>query len=118
MPNVKTIPVIDLFAGPGGVGEGFSSFQTTDGHQPFRIVLSIEKDRHAHQTLALRSFFRQFATGAVPEDYYDYLCKADEPEPERRKHLFDAYPEQSLRAARTALLAELGVNDPQTIRVV
>jgi DNA (cytosine-5)-methyltransferase 1 len=52
----------------------------------------------------------------VPEDYYNYLCKADEPEPERRKHLFDAYPEQSMRAARTALLAELGVNDPQTIR--
>ena len=92
MPNVKTIPVIDLFAGPGGLGEGFSSFQTTDGHQPFRIALSIEKDRHAHQTLALRSFFRQFATGAVPEDYYDYLRKVNEPEPERRKHLFDAYP--------------------------
>ena len=116
MPKAKTIPVIDLFAGPGGLGEGFSSFQTTDDHQSFRIALSIEKDRYAHQTLALRSFFRQFAPGAVPEDYYDYLRKADEPEPERRKRLFDTYPEQSMRAASTALLAELGVNDPQTIR--
>lgn len=116
MPNAKTIPVIDLFAGPGGLGEGFSSFQTTDGDQPFRIALSIEKDRYAHQTLALRSFFRQFTPGAVPEDYYDYLRKADEPEPERRKRLFDAYPDQAMRAANTALLAELGVNEPQTIR--
>lgn len=116
MPNAKTIPVIDLFAGPGGLGEGFSSFQKTDGHQPFMIALSIEKNRYAHQTLALRSFFRQFAPGAVPEDYYDYLRKADEPEPERRKRLFDAYPEQAMRAANTALLAELGVNEPQTIR--
>lgn len=116
MPTVKTIPVIDLFAGPGGLSEGFASFQATDGCQPFSIVLSIEKDRHAHQTLELRSFFRQFAAGAVPEDYYDYLRKTDEPEPERRKNLFSTYPKQSMRATGTALLAELGVNDPQTIR--
>ncbi len=114
--KVNTIPVIDLFAGPGGLGEGFSSFQTADSQRPFRIVLSIEKDHYAHQTLALRSFFRQFAPGAVPEDYYDFLRKADEPEPERRKRLFGAYPEQAMRAANTALFAELGVNDPQTIR--
>ena len=116
MPTAIMIPVIDLFAGPGGLGEGFSSFQTTDGDQPFRIALSIEKDRYAHQTLVLRSFFRQFAPGAVPEDCYGYLHRADEPEPERRKRLFDAYPEQAMRAANSALLAELGVNDPQSIR--
>jgi len=116
MTKTKTIPVIDLFAGPGGLGEGFSAFQAANGRLPFKIVLSIEKDRYAHQTLTLRSFFRQFAPGSVPEDYYDYLRKVDEPEPERRRRLFDAWPKQAEAAANTALLAELGVNDPQTIQ--
>jgi DNA (cytosine-5)-methyltransferase 1 len=62
------IPVIDLFAGPGGVGEGFSAGRTN----VFKIALSIEKDRTARETLRLRSFFRQFPTRA-PDDYYQYL---------------------------------------------
>jgi DNA (cytosine-5)-methyltransferase 1 len=119
MPKQKddSIPIIDLFAGPGGLGEGFSAFQTPDGRQPFKISLSIEKEPCAHQTLTLRSFFRQFAPGNVPQEYYDdYLRRVAEPEPVRRKRLFDAWPEEAERAEKTALLSELGVNDPQTIR--
>ncbi len=66
------IPVIDLFAGPGGLGEGFSTFDGP-GYRPFRIGLSVEKDPHAHQTLRLRSFFRQFPKDAAPEVYYQAL---------------------------------------------
>ncbi|MDE2320626.1 MAG: DNA cytosine methyltransferase [candidate division NC10 bacterium] len=113
---MKTIPIIDLFAGPGGLGEGFAAFQTADGCQPFKIALSIEKDTYAHQTLVLRSFFRHFPPEAVPEEYYVYLRKADEPEPHRRSRLFDAYPEQARRAADTALFAELGVEDGLAVR--
>src|SRR5260370_24346242 len=65
------IPVIDLFAGPGGLGEGFSAFRLK-GKRAFRVVLSIEKDRYARETLRLRSFFRQFDTECPPE-YYDFL---------------------------------------------
>ena len=57
---MKNILVIDLFAGPGGLGEGFSSFQTNGKTQPFDLALSIEKDERADQTLELRSFFRKF----------------------------------------------------------
>jgi DNA (cytosine-5)-methyltransferase 1 len=49
------IKVIDLFAGPGGLGEGFSSLQG----KKFEVVLSIEKDVYAHKTLFLRSIFRK-----------------------------------------------------------
>ena len=53
------IPIIDLFAGPGGLGEGFASLRCR--LRPlFKIGLSIEKDFFAHQTLELRAFFRQF----------------------------------------------------------
>jgi len=38
------IPVIDLFAGPGGLGEGFSSVEEPSGAARFRIALSVEKD--------------------------------------------------------------------------
>ncbi len=36
--------VVDLFAYPGGLGEGFSSFADAQGDRKFEIVLSIEKE--------------------------------------------------------------------------
>ncbi|MGH8557787.1 MAG: DNA cytosine methyltransferase [Methylococcales bacterium] len=69
----KTIPVVDLFAGPGGLGEGFSSVMDSNGNRRFEIRLSIEKDLFAHQTLLLRAIFRMFPRFRAPECYYDYL---------------------------------------------
>ena len=65
------IPVIDLFAGPGGLGEGFSSY-TNSSSSPFQIALSIEKDPAAHKTLKTRALFRQFKNN-VPDEYYNFL---------------------------------------------
>lgn len=73
-----TIPVIDLFAGPGGLGEGFSAFTprpragsvSARSLPGFRIALSIEKDPSAWQTLRLRSFFRQFSSNAAESDIH------------------------------------------------
>ncbi len=52
--------IVDLFAGPGGLAEGFSSIRNKDGSRPFEIALSVEKEASAFETLRLRSFFRQF----------------------------------------------------------
>ena len=65
------IPVIDLFAGPGGLGEGFSSYQNSSS-SPFQIVLSVEKDPVAHKTLKTRALIRQFKN-EIPDDYYEFL---------------------------------------------
>lgn len=54
------VPVIDLFAGPGGLGEGFSKAK---GAQ-FHIAVSIEKDPMAHQTLRLRAAHRYLLRSA------------------------------------------------------
>ncbi|MBN2572488.1 MAG: DNA cytosine methyltransferase [Ignavibacteriales bacterium] len=70
---MNSIPIIDLFAGPGGLGEGFSSVRDQKGKKIFDIRLSIEKDEHAHKTLRLRSFYRQFEDGKIPELYYQYI---------------------------------------------
>ena len=49
-----TVPVIDLFAGPGGLGEGFSR----SSKARFEIAVSIEKDPSASLTLRLRAAHR------------------------------------------------------------
>jgi len=69
----KSFSIIDLFAGPGGLGEGFSAFINAENVNPFHIRLSIEKDFYAHKTLQLRSFYRQFPKNQVPDEYYRYL---------------------------------------------
>jgi DNA (cytosine-5)-methyltransferase 1 len=99
----KAIPIIDLFAGPGGLGEGFSTLTDEKGNRVFRIALSIETDEYAHQTLELRSFFRQFNRDEIPEEYYQHLRGEVS-----RKELFEKYPKQSCKAKAEALKAELG----------
>ncbi|MFK2855414.1 DNA cytosine methyltransferase [Dyella humi] len=69
----KSFPVIDLFAGPGGLGEGFSSLVDADDHSRFSVRVSIEKDEIAHRTLSLRALFRAFGKGQAPDSYYDYV---------------------------------------------
>lgn len=73
------IPIIDLFAGPGGLGEGFMSVTDDKGHSVFDIRLSIEKDANAHKTLLWRSFYRQFVKDGkpVPKDYYQAYEEKD-----------------------------------------
>ena len=97
------IPVIDLFAGPGGLGEGFSSLLTDAGKRVFKIKLSIEKDEHAHRTLELRAFFREFPPKQAPEDFYEYLRGKI-----TREELFKRFPAEARQAANEAWMATLG----------
>lgn len=70
---MTAIPVVDFFAGPGGLGEGFSAFRPKGNTNPFRIVLSVEKEPSAHKTLRLRAFARRFQEGELPSSYYRYI---------------------------------------------
>src|SRR5262245_52535748 len=103
MPRAAAIPVIGLFAGPGGLGEGFSAYRLPDGSHPFRIGLSIEKDPLAHKTLLLRAFFRQSPPGDAPDAYYDCLRGTISQE-----QLFEQYPADAEAAPHEAWLATLG----------
>jgi DNA (cytosine-5)-methyltransferase 1 len=66
------IPVIDIFAGPGGLGEGFSRSRGPRGERRFQLGISIEKDPQAHATLTLRAFRRAFE-GEAPDAYDQFL---------------------------------------------
>lgn len=105
------IPIIDIFAGPGGLGEGFSALEIEKGKALFKIKLSIEKDEFAHETLELRAFFRQFAERQVPAEYYDYLRGTIS-----REELFDKYKLEALMAKKEAWKAELGKTDPALVK--
>ena len=98
------VKVVDIFAGPGGLGEGF------DSNPNFQIVLSIERDLHAHCTLETRAFFRQFRRGRAPKEYYAYLRGEIS-----KECLFAAYSKQAVAAQVVARRAELGKKDPRVI---
>ena len=93
------IPVIDLFAGPGGLGEGFASLLGPSGEPVFRLALSVEMDEVAHRTLELRAFHRQFADKDRPPEYHRYVASGWST---RARHdaLLDAFGEREGRSAR------------------
>lgn len=99
------IPIIDLFAGPGGLGEGFTSVVDKNNKRAFKIVLSIEKDEFAHQTLTLRSFLRQFEYKKLPKEYYSFLRKEISIE-----KLYEKYPKEIKAAEEEAWKTELGTD--------
>jgi DNA (cytosine-5)-methyltransferase 1 len=71
MSRSNPVQVVDLFAGPGGLGEGFSSYDEGNG---FEIKVSAEMDPAARSTLRLRAFYR-FLKKNTPEaldDYYNF----------------------------------------------
>lgn len=65
------VKIIDLFAGPGGLGEGFSNCDNS----PFEIAMSVEKEKNAHKTLTLRSFYRKLKDKSL---YVRYVTCTDE----------------------------------------
>ena len=95
-------PVVDLFAGPGGLGEGFASLIDEHSRPRFTSLVAIERDEFSHQTLLLRHFLRGFADG-VPEDYYSYL--ADEIDLDT---LYRRHRPQFDHASKSALKISLG----------
>jgi DNA (cytosine-5)-methyltransferase 1 len=104
---VKQIPIIDIFAGPGGLSEGFGAVNGQLKASPFKIALSIENDFYSWQTLSLRHFYRQFLSNNcdIPQEYYLHLAdKLD------REELFGTYPseaEESLNASWQTTLGEV-----------
>ncbi|QDO96647.1 DNA cytosine methyltransferase [Ferrovibrio terrae] len=98
----KTIPVIDIFAGPGGLGEGFTG---AHGAVKFDVRLSCEMDETACHTLRLRKFFH-LATGKAREAYYEAV---KHPNPDGT--LARQFPELWAKAAARVLNIRLGDNN-------
>lgn len=104
-------PVVDLFAGPGGLGEGFASAPGAADAPRFRTAVSIERDQFAHQTLLLRHFVRSFPAGEAPEDYYAFLSGRI-----TQAELFARHTEAYRHAQLSALRISLGPESHGEVR--
>lgn len=112
------IKIIDLFAGPGGLGEGFSGFSDSSGKHPFNIGLSIEKEASAHKTLQLRAFYRQFPTGEAPDEYYQYLAGTLGRDPADELYRLPHLQQQAKAAAEEARKLTLGEENTEIERAI
>lgn len=104
------IAVVDVFAGCGGLSEGFSQLRH-DGTFPFDVRLHIEKESAPIRTLQLRTFYHQFREEKVPEGYYAYVRGEME-----RDDLLRTHRSELEEAERRCLQVELG--NPETDRAM
>ncbi|ERS92096.1 DNA cytosine methyltransferase [Halomonas sp. PBN3] len=102
----KPVQLVDLFAGPGGLGEGFSSIRRPDRSRQFKTLVSVEKEASAHRTLTLRAFYRLLLDSDRGMDaYFEYLQGGKHPS--SRDDVKDLW----LEAEQEALRLELGGED-------
>lgn len=105
-PSQNIIKIVDLFAGPGGLGEGFSS------HPSFQIAVSAEMESSAHATLRLRAFYRNLKRiGDDTAAPYFELCNGEHPVPtsnEALRHWDDQTRKAWSDACEEALRLTLG----------
>lgn len=105
----QVIRIVDLFAGPGGLGEGFSA----SGN--FNIAVSAEMEASAHATLRLRAFYRiLMRKGVAARKPYFELCngKYQPPTSEDGLSHWDNDTQQAWKeACREALRITLGQPD-------
>lgn len=102
----RAFKIVDLFAGPGGLAEGFSAVRDHEGRRVFDVVLSVEKEFSAFSTLRLRAFTRQF--DELPDAYYDYVAGRI-----GRDELEKAHPAQWQAAVHETAMLELGTPEAQ-----
>ena len=89
-------PVVDIFAGPGGLAEGFAQ-------AGYEILLSAEMNKVACDTLRIRKFFHQFSENNVPKEFYQFLRGEITFEV-----LIEGYPKEWSSACETVANVELG----------
>lgn len=108
----KPIKIIDLFSGPGGLGEGFSACPIKEGSdkKAFEIAISIEKEKSAHSTLLLRAFYRKL-NDKQKVAYFDFMKGKLGTKP--TDQLYDMFPKAYEAAQKEALCLELGKDNPK-----
>jgi len=111
------IQIIDLFAGPGGLGEGFASY--SDGvSNPFQIAISIEKEASAHSTLELRALFRRLRKNDELAPYYAFLRGELGRQPKDGLYLLPELEEYLNETRQETLKLELGQDRRETFKHV
>ena len=69
----RTLSIIDLFSGPGGLSEGFACYNSGKKFGPF---VSVEMDPTACNTLRLRKLFHELKRNKKLKEKYYNLVKS------------------------------------------
>lgn len=101
--------IVDIFAGPGGLAEGFCSL-SQDGKRLFHVSLSIEKENYAFATLYCRAFCRQFPPGKLPDEYYSFVKGNLTAE-----QMYAAWPEQTAAATEETWQISMGEDNHSAV---
>lgn len=104
--------IVDLFAGPGGLSEGFTSLVPKRGRAPFAIGISVEKEKSAHRTLTLRAFLRAYQAKhrRLPPEFIRFHA-GEVPEPEWEEVDAAAWA----KARHEARKLELGTDEAKSV---
>jgi len=102
------IPAIDIFAGPGGLAEGFSNAN-------FDIRLSVEMDEHAHNTLRFRSFCRKMRKAGKNEELIEFYSNPESNNTFNQDKLTSKHPKLWKLAHEEAMQATLGETPPEEV---
>ena len=103
---IRTVPVVDLFSGPGGLAEGFAGYRDGRNRVRFEVVLSVEMERSAYLTLLMRAFLRKFGQDYPPE-YHRFLNRGATRAPDWQL----TYPKEWAKAAHETQQWELGSSE-------
>lgn len=103
MRNKKSFSVVDLFAGPGGLSDGFAN-------AGFEVAAQVEKDPIACETLRLRIIYRELKKINGLEDYWR-LIRSEISEQEILRN----YPEIEDRCSAQVINREFGSLDPRDL---
>lgn len=94
---------IDLFAGAGGLSEGFIQ-------AGFNIIGTVEKDRWACETQKTRHIFHYLKKIGALDDYWEYCRKTTSPEliEQNRGKIYRNHPGLKEKIENTVWIAEFG----------
>ena len=108
-----SISVVDIFAGPGGLGEGFSALKDNADNRAFNIISSVEEKNFECQTLRMRSFARKLIDSGHSKHYLKYLASPTE---EILKALQQDFP--SAWADATSEIIEKSIDEHSQTEIV
>lgn len=97
------LSVIDLFAGCGGLGEGFFN-------AGFDVAVSVEKDKWAAQTLRTRHIYRKLKMENRISIYWDYVIKMKD-----LSELYEKYPDLKNKTEQHVIEKVISYNSRENI---
>ena len=110
------IPVIDIFAGPGGLGEGFSMLPSRNRRKFDIQACLLRNDSICSRNFRIKKFLSQiFSKNSSSRNTITMMMESDLEKRNLRKELFEKYPRKAAAAKKDAWCTTLGETSSETV---